>query len=206
MNKKITLVVFEGNSQKHNETERVFNKMKSLFDWTHAIYVKKNFTWEQAQPFESCGNLLEFIHKDTTHILYCTWDGFITNPHLWKDDWLEYDMIGAPWPHRFVEEFGFKNRVGNSGFCLQSRKLLGLAYAYKDHYTQNYPSDAFLCHHMYDIFIQNGIKYAPLHIASKFSWELDIEESLNGSLKTSFGFHGWTNWKSKEEIYNTYLN
>lgn len=37
-------------------------------------------------------------------------DGFIINPHLWDDNFLNYDYIGAPW-----KNYGQRNRVGNGG-------------------------------------------------------------------------------------------
>ena len=34
----------------------------------------------------------------TSHALLIHQDGHVINPHLWKDEWLELDYIGAPLP------------------------------------------------------------------------------------------------------------
>lgn len=198
MNKNVTLAVFEGNKNRHDETEKVFRYMSSFPGWGHCVYIKKDFTYQDAMNFEF-GGLLEFIHKDTTHILCGTWDGFIINSQFWSDNWLQYDMIGAPWPANPP----LKHRVGNTGFTLQSRKFLGLAYAYRDQYSTG-PADAFLCQTMYEIFNNNGVKYAPVEVAARFSWEHYIEEGY-ANPNSSFGFHGWVAGKTKEYFYSKYI-
>lgn len=209
MNKRITLIVFEGNKQKHTETEKVYNYLKSLYDWEYSHYLKLDLTYEQAMAFE-LGGYLQYMADTTTHALICTWDGFIINPEKWDDSWLEYDMIGAPWPVHFASELQYTHRVGNTGFTLQSRKFLELAKEHKNQYTGG-PGDKFLCITMHDLFVQKGIKYAPIEIAAKFSWECDIEDDINGSDKTSFGFHGFKlpqhhyyNKRIKEDYYSRF--
>ena len=45
----------------------------------------------------------KFILKDlnqyikTEHVLICQYDGFVLNHLAWKDSYLKYDYIGAPW-------------------------------------------------------------------------------------------------------------
>ena len=56
----------------------------------------------------------------TEHALIIQHDGFVLNAGAWTDDFLKYDYIGAPWPNR---------RVGNGGFSLRSKKLMGTAAA-----------------------------------------------------------------------------
>ena len=68
-------------------------------------------------------------------------DGFIVNEDLWTDEFLAYDYIGAPWSRANLE-WSYSNfltpppgwtyemgplmdwNVGNSGFCLRSRKFI----------------------------------------------------------------------------------
>jgi len=52
---------------------------------------------------------------DTEYYIGIHDDGFIINPHLWREEFLEYDYIGAPWKWE-----GRINRVGNGGFVLKS--------------------------------------------------------------------------------------
>ena len=108
-------------------------------------------------------------------------DGFILNPHLWNDEFLNYDYIGAPWKEHA------KHRVGNGGFCLRSRRLL-----YLSQFIPYYPDahdDELICITYRKFFEDNGIKYAPLELAMKFALESQIPE-CDYDLDKCFGFHG----------------
>lgn len=113
-------------------------------------------------------------------------DGFILNPQLWEDEFLNYDYIGAPWwylnPHlAYASKEGIdcKNNVGNGGFSLRSRKFI--EESRKIQYDGYSPEDAFLCIKSYEPLINSGIKFAPTEVASKFSTE--------PYRRNSFGFH-----------------
>ena len=108
-------------------------------------------------------------------------DGFVINPHLWTDEFLEYDYIGAPW-----KNFGQKNRVGNGGFVLKSNKFIQLTKNIKFRGTHD---DTELTNDYYDYFTHNGCKYAPLELAMRFSLESKIPE-CEYNLEKCFGFHG----------------
>jgi hypothetical protein len=192
--KDVTLIVFEGVRAKWNETRRVFDYCRRLFDFGAEHYITKDFTKQEAMIFENGGPL---PYVETSHALICTWDGFITNPHLWRDEWLQYDMIGAPWP----AGWGFAHRVGNTGFTLQSRRFLQAATERKKDYDPQWePSDVWLCRTLHDSFVGAGIRYAPVEVAAAFSWEHRIEEGLADRDK-SFGFHGWVDGKQQEDYY-----
>ena len=68
--------------------------------------------------------------KNESHVLTINWDGFIVNPNAWKDYFLEFDYIGAPW----IKEFSpvLAGHCGNGGFCLKSRKFLEAQLSIKD--------------------------------------------------------------------------
>jgi hypothetical protein len=112
-------------------------------------------------------------------------DGFIVNPDLWDEDFLNYDYIGAPWPWHQV--------CGNGGFSLRSKKLLNLSQKLKyDPYHEEYdcaPEDWFLCVKNRKFFEENGIKFAPLELAQNFSFETRMGFENEG-FHSSFGFHG----------------
>ena len=97
----------------------------------------------------------------TDHVLIVQEDGYITNPELWDDSWLQYDYIGAPWP--------FPPYVGNGGFSLRSRKLLE---ACRGFYEEGVYEDVSICCRHREELIAQGIKFAPLEVAAKFSREL----------------------------------
>lgn len=192
--KSVTLMVIEGKKEKHESTKLVFDKMSEIMEWHKNIYLKMDTTYAEAMKFELGGHL-DFLPDGSSHALVCTWDGFILNPHLWTDEWLEYDMVGSPWP----KSWHTGNQVGNTGFCLLSRKFMEMAGKYK-HLHNGCGGDVFLCQRMYSRFTEEGIRYAPVELAARFGWEMDIEGDLAGPDK-SFGFHGWVNGKNQEEYY-----
>ena len=108
-------------------------------------------------------------------------DGFVINPHLWNNDFLNYDYIGAPW-----KIYGLRNRVGNGGFVLKSNKFIQLTRNLK--YLGSH-EDGELTNVYYDYFTYYGCKYAPVEIAMKFSLESKIPE-CEYNLNNCFGFHG----------------
>lgn len=138
------------------------------------------------------GRLHEYV--DTPFCLLVQADGFVLDPDRWRPEFLEYDYIGAPWPERVSVQPGNeilvldRNRVGNGGFSLRSRKLLQIA-ATIDFDALAFPSrseDMVICHFLYDTMRKQGVRFAPLEVAERFS-----VESLTGSGQYSvFGFHG----------------
>lgn len=195
MNSRVTLLVFEGVSSRHESTRKVFDNMSALGGWGSCVYAAKDMSYREANMMEATGGYLEFLHPGSTHVLVCTWDGFIINPRLWTDEWLEYDMVGSPWP----KHWNTNGRVGNMGFNMQSRRFLEVAKKYGSLYAGQ-PGDVFLCQKMRTNFESEGARYAPVELAARFGWEYDIEEGLAGPDK-SFGFHGWVNGKSREAFY-----
>jgi hypothetical protein len=132
-------------------------------------------------------NLNEHIKTEFCLIIHC--DGFILNPNLWRDEFLKYDYIGAPWIG--VEQ----SRIGNGGFCLRSKRFLELTTNnIKDYenYSHSYPErneDHFLCRTKYSVLKNLGIKFPPLEVACDFSLEAVIPECPR-NYDNVFGFHG----------------
>ncbi len=140
-------------------------------------------------------------------------DGYVINPGTWRDDWLQYDFIGAPWPllphvnHPGKSEFPH-GRVGNTGFCLKSkafmqrtaelRDLFIRASKRPDQYGQQYAGDTFCCQHQRPALEQRGITFAPVEVAAGFAWESNIEE-IPGDRPHAFGFHNFA-LENKEMI------
>ena len=147
--------------------------------------------------------MIEQLHNfvDTEFCLVVQADGFVINPSIWTNQFLEYDYIGAPWPNEVsVLNTSFnkmslgRNRVGNGGFSLRSKKLLK-ACSQIDFDKLDFPlksEDLIICHYLYDEMLKAGIKFAPLEIAKKFSIESLIKDHAE-NLDLSFGFHG-KNW------------
>lgn len=141
--------------------------------------------------------LSKYIHTD--YCLTFQGDGFVINPHLWKDDFLNYDYIGAPWLNEN------KNNVGNGGFSLRSKKFLLAAETLE--YNSNIqfqphipagdlitPEDWFMCNYSFDKMVDMGITFADVDTAYKFSVEhpsiRKYYDRNNLRSYNSFGFHG----------------
>lgn len=135
-------------------------------------------------------------HIDTRHVLSVHPDGYVLNPERWDPDWLNFDYVGAPWPERlyYPKAGGYldpANRVGNSGFCLRSRRLLELVEPI-DLSTLRFVSkadDAITCILLYDYLTQKGMRFADIESAARFSIE-DPKATFGQTLDTVFGFHG----------------
>jgi len=154
--------------------------------------------------------MIKDLHKfvDTKFCLCIQSDGFVINPQLWTNEFLKYDYVGAPWSNSIkninngtVDKCYFeKNRVGNGGFSLRSKKLLEVSSHIKFD-ELNFPiksEDLIICHFLYEEMLEAGIKFAPLNLASKFSIEALIENQKS-SLASSFGFHG-KHWLSNDYL------
>ena len=67
--------------------------------------------------------IIENLHKyfQTSHCLLVQPDSFVVNSDLWKNEFLQFDYIGAPWSEKLQVNPSLilnmkKNRVGNGGF------------------------------------------------------------------------------------------
>ncbi len=122
---------------------------------------------------------------ETDHFMCIQYDGMPIDGNFWDDDYLKYDYIGAPWP------WGPANRrVGNGGFSVRSRKLALACQDPKIVFNPpgfgdtNYMEDLHICVMYADYLESQGIKYAPVELAKKFSAEIP------GGKFDTYGFHG----------------
>ena len=117
----------------------------------------------------------------TSHALFIQYDGWVLDGARWKPEFLKYDYIGAPWPwHK-----GFQ--VGNGGFSLRSQNLLKYLSNHSAQFPPKVPEDDFLCRQYRPQLESAGFKFAPIEIASNFSFERETP-------RPTFGFHGIFNW------------
>ncbi|HRH27050.1 MAG TPA: DUF5672 family protein [Parcubacteria group bacterium] len=151
-----------------------------------------------------------YKYVETDFVLLIQWDGFILNPESWTDEFLNYDYIGAPWVVKdwSINDFGFPEKlrgtrvVGNGGFCIRSRKFLEVSsrlYKYKIFKTYH-PEDIAVSVWYRDLFIKEGIKFAPVELARKFAIEGGDDVYHN-----QFGFHGFytdlDKWMNENKQY-----
>jgi hypothetical protein len=131
-----------------------------------------------------------YKHVNTEYCLITQHDSWVVNAHLWDDQFLNYDYIGAPWPdspEHFTDPRGIFQRVGNGGFSLRSKKLLEVPRSTKIIWNIDYPNEDTTIGVSNRIEYENAAcKFAPLDVAIKFSHEMDIPENKNID---SFGFH-----------------
>lgn len=135
---------------------------------------------------------------DTEFVLLVQDDGYVVNPESWRNDFYEYDYIGAIWPIpdqndkiSYRDPFGNLIRVGNGGFSLRSKKLLELPSKLNLEWKSYYGfwnEDGFLTCHNRHILEKEGIKFATTDIAKYFSHECPVDE-IKG-IDKPFGFHG----------------
>jgi hypothetical protein len=98
---------------------------------------------------------------------------------------LNYDYIGAPWPHH--QEFN----VGNGGFSMRSAKLVNAVQNFILPDDLNSAEDLVICRYLRARLEDKiGLKFASKSMAEKFSYEM-----YPVSHKT-FGFHGLFNLPS----------
>jgi hypothetical protein len=134
---------------------------------------------------------------DTSHCLVVQADGFVVNPGQWRQEYLDYDYIGAPWPTEVeVRQVDWRlaferNRVGNGGFSVRSHRLMRRAAQINfDTLDFAVPSeDLVLCHYLYDEMCAEGMRFAPIELAARFSVETVLPE-YGQTLDSVFGFHG----------------
>ena len=133
------------------------------------------------------------LHKyvSTSHCLTVQSDSGIVDPAAWNDQWLEYDYIGAPWPPGHT---GTDYRVGNSGFCLRSQRLLRATaelprdmYVWRGKVKPSCRDDVITCV-MYRAHLESlGLRFAPVDVAARFSFESPTPEAAE--LSGQFGTH-----------------
>lgn len=136
-----------------------------------------------------------YKYIETTHILLIHADGFVVNPNSWSEEFLDYDYIGAPWP-RPTDDFSFRDtygnivRVGNS-VSLRSNRLLSYPSLHNIPWESThgyFHEDGFICTKIKHLLEAEGMRFAPIEVAARFSHEKPLPETKG--IKP-FVFHKW---------------
>lgn len=139
-------------------------------------------SWRQIERLGSRSHYSRFMLRDlaehirTSHALCVQWDGFVLNGGAWDPKFLEFDYIGAVWPH--VSD-GYN--VGNGGFSLRSRRLLD---ACRELPLGDNQEDVTICRRYRPRLELQGIRFPPESVARRFSFERTAPSGRE------FGFHG----------------
>lgn len=151
----------------------------------------------QIRPLKTKSDYSEFCMKelanyiDTKYLLVFQYDGYVLNHQAWKDEWLEYDYIGAPWLW-----YTDGMQVGNGGFSLRSKKLMqitandtGIIAINEPGVTKHKEEDHCICR-LYRKYLEQEykMKFAPVEAARQFS--IEGWRSENKTWTNEFGFHG----------------
>jgi hypothetical protein len=152
-------------------------KINNIDEWNYSIIYK----------------LPTYIRTDFCILIHD--NGFIVNSNSWKDEFLKYDYIGAPWPLP-VDDYSYRDinnnliRVGNS-VSLRSKKLLNIPLKHNlewkafHGYTNE---DGFICCNYRHKYLEEGCKFADIDVAKYFSHENSMPETKG--IKP-FAFHNY---------------
>jgi hypothetical protein len=115
----------------------------------------------------------------TEFAIIIQYDGYVLSGEHFNQKFLDYDYIGAPWPH--FEHFN----VGNGGFSLRSAKLIKAVQKYLLPEDLKKPEDVIICRYL-RARLEDDLKckFAPASIAKYFSFEMVTVDH------PTFGFHG----------------
>ena len=135
-------------------------------------------------------------HIKTDFCLVVHADGFVIHPENWRNEFLDYDYIGSPWPlpkndYAYRDSNGEICRVGNS-VSLRSKKLLEYPsqhnLKWEKVFDGFYNEDIFLCCYHKNDMEKEGLKWADLDTAIMFGREHPLPE--NKGIEP-FVFHKW---------------
>lgn len=135
------------------------------------------------EPIQSSRAYSDFLLKSlpdyisTTHCLIVQWDGHVLDAKRWKDEFLEYDYVGASWP-----QFDDGHDVGNGGFSLRSRRLMEACR--HPEFSAHHPEDVAIGRTNRALLEDLNLRFAPTDMADQFSAE------RAGDPSAAFGYHG----------------
>jgi len=151
--------------------------------------------WNYAMVYD-LGN-----HVNTKYAILIHDNGFIVNASSWRDEFLDYDYIGASWPLP-KDNFSYRDihgniiRVGNS-VSLRSKRLMDLPSKINMEWKPFhgfYNEDGYIAVNNRHLFIEHGMKFADIDIAKYFSHETELPETQN---IVPFAFHNYFGRNSK---------
>jgi len=143
----------------------------------------ERIVWRAIDPITSREAFSSFMLQDlgghirTSHALCVQWDGFVLDGDAWDPAFLDYDYIGAVWPH-----LSRPHNVGNGGFSLRSRQLMDACRHLP--FDGSEGEDVFIGRTCRSRLEAEGIRFAPEAIARRFAYERTRPTGQE------FGFHG----------------
>ena len=189
MRSDITYVVID--TLNHRLSARALEQSNQRFPLKNVlIFTNKPDNWNGRQVIEipeikstNDYNSVVFFdlpkHLKTDFALFIQYDGFVLSGELFTDQYLNWDYIGAPWPH--YSDFS----VGNGGFSLRSKRLVNSIQKYLLPDDLHSAEDVVICRYLRARLEENDdLRFAPEKIAEMFSYEMKKPDF------NTFGFHG----------------
>lgn len=196
-----------------NETLKAMEYSMKGIDFGAAIiithekpkHLPQGITYKYIEPltdidcfnYKAVYDLGDYIETDFA--LLIQYDGFVVNPDMWQDAFLDYDYIGSPWPMpaegdrtTYRDIGGNLCRVGNS-VSIRSKRLLDFPKEAKIPWTPEkglFNEDGFICCRNRHLFEAAGMRFAPLELAIYFGHEHMVPEIEGKGIKP-FVFHKW---------------
>lgn len=215
MQDKITLISVSGQEQflastikaaeYSNRKHRFKTKVVSNVPFSHEYieYVPTESLDYQGYSDFCIEKMVDYI--DTEFMLIFQNDGFILDSDLWKDEFFNYDYVGAPWPHWIHEKYKINENsdVGNGGFCLRSKRLMKKVQEIIDPRVDHRPlEDALIARRFRPELEKLGFKWPKAELAAKFSvehptFDNDFNKQEDINRIETFGFHA----KGKQSCY-----
>ncbi len=147
------------------------------------ISASPKITTVEIEAIRSSAQYSQFVleklvdHIRTDYCLIAQWDGHVIDGARWREEFLDFDYVGASWP-----QFDDKMQVGNGGFSLRSRQLMEACR--DERFQPHNPEDIAVCRTNRPYLEGIGMRFAPVEVADRFAAE------RSGDPETSFGFHG----------------
>jgi len=177
-------------------SKKILFKEIILFSNIKPNNIPDNIKFIEIHPIKSLEEYSAFLllqlvnYINTDFCLSIHHDGWIINSNNWRDEFLQYDYIGAPWPSTSVFlPVGEKYRVGNGGVSIRSKKLLNIIKDMNLDTNIKCHEDTFIVHTIREYLESKGILFAPLDVAKYFSYELKCTD-LNITFQDVLAFHG----------------
>lgn len=124
-------------------------------------------------------------YLETEYAIFIQYDGYVLSGAHFSEFFLNYDYIGAPWPHH--QDFN----VGNGGFSMRSAKLINAVQNLILPDDLNSAEDVVICRYLRARLEDKlALKFASKSVAEKFSFEMTQVSHQ------TFGFHGLFNLPS----------
>jgi hypothetical protein len=166
-------------------------------------YIQHEYTEKSSNINEWNYNIIYNLskHVNTEFCILIHDNGFVVNPDSWKDEFLNYDYIGAPWPMP-TDNFSYRDINGNiirqgNSVSLRSKKLLDIPINLKLEWKPFYGytnEDGFICVNYRHKYLEEGCKFADIDVAKYFSHESMIPE-IQGI--KPFAFHNYLGTNSQ---------